>query len=124
MGEKVDDDDEILKQVFGDSSDDEYFEEQPAMEDSAYEVGRIHGWEWEQVREIKGLWLCRSFLSPEQQTSLLSEIRNGFLSYFSCNFQSRVVRKEEIEGKIKFLFLRIPFLFRVCSYWMQLIFSQ
>ncbi|XP_038905579.1 uncharacterized protein LOC120091559 [Benincasa hispida] len=74
MGEKLDDEDEILKQVFGDSSDDEDFEDQTLMNDGSYEVGHIH--QWEQVKEIKGLWLCKIFLSPQQQSSLLSAIRN------------------------------------------------
>ncbi|KAA8528409.1 hypothetical protein F0562_035764 [Nyssa sinensis] len=35
---------------------------------------------WERLSEINGLWLCKDFLSSEQQSSLLSIIDNG-LSY-------------------------------------------
>lgn len=75
MGEKLDDEVEILKQVFGDSSEDEDFVDETVTNDSSYELGHIH--KWEQVKQIKGLWLCRFFLSPQQQSSLLSAIRNG-----------------------------------------------
>ena len=78
MGEELDDEREILKQVFGDSSEDEDCEDQTVIGDSAYEGGHIR--RWEQAKEIKGLWLCRSFLSPQQESSLLSAIRNGSLS--------------------------------------------
>ncbi|KAG6606968.1 Alkylated DNA repair protein ALKBH8-like protein, partial [Cucurbita argyrosperma subsp. sororia] len=74
MGEELDDEREILKQVFGDSSEDEDCEDQTVIGDSAYEGGHIR--RWEQAKEIKGLWLCRSFLSPQQESSLLAAIRN------------------------------------------------
>ncbi|XP_042516217.1 alkylated DNA repair protein alkB homolog 8 [Macadamia integrifolia] len=31
---------------------------------------------WHRIEEVNGLWLCREFLSPEQQSSLLSAIEN------------------------------------------------
>lgn len=40
---------------------------------------------WESVDGIKGLWLCRDFLSIQHQSLLLSAIERGGLFYFSRN---------------------------------------
>ncbi|XP_061369855.1 uncharacterized protein LOC133312637 [Gastrolobium bilobum] len=32
--------------------------------------------EWEEIEEVKGLWLCKDFLSPKQQSRLLSAIED------------------------------------------------
>lgn len=59
---------EILRQVFGDSSD---------GEDLELGDGSDPSHSWEPIKEIKGLWLCRDFLPPQSQSSLLSTIQNG-----------------------------------------------
>ncbi|KAJ6329145.1 hypothetical protein OIU77_010759 [Salix suchowensis] len=65
----------LLRRIFGDSSDSE------DKEDSIDDVGCQFTSDpncptWEPVNEIKGLWLCRDFLSPHQQSTLLSAIQN------------------------------------------------
>ncbi|KAF8387841.1 hypothetical protein HHK36_026502 [Tetracentron sinense] len=69
----------ILKDVFGESSESEG-EEQQLLEDSINDdpSQRLNAKNpnWEQIKEINGLWLCRDFLSPKRQSSLLSEIEN------------------------------------------------
>uniref|UniRef100_A0A6N2MAI0 Fe2OG dioxygenase domain-containing protein n=1 Tax=Salix viminalis TaxID=40686 RepID=A0A6N2MAI0_SALVM len=69
----------LLRRIFGDSSDSEDKSEE--KEDSIDDVGCQFTSDpncptWEQVNEIKGLWLCRDFLSPHQQSTLLSAIQN------------------------------------------------
>lgn len=64
---------EILRQVFGDSSEDEDLEVGDGSDPTHF---------WEPIKEIKGLWLCRDFLSPQHQSSLLSTILNG--AFCSC----------------------------------------
>ncbi|KAF9622033.1 hypothetical protein IFM89_029317 [Coptis chinensis] len=62
----------ILKDVFGESSSSESDES-------------INN-KWEEVKEIKGLWLCRDFLSLNQQSSLLFSIQNeGWFTEASQN---------------------------------------
>ncbi|KAL6214869.1 hypothetical protein ACLB2K_014301 [Fragaria x ananassa] len=56
---------EILRQVFGDSSDSEDWESEPDPNQR-----------WVQTEGIKGLWMCRDFLSPQNQSALLSTIQN------------------------------------------------
>ncbi|XP_027333388.1 alkylated DNA repair protein ALKBH8 homolog [Abrus precatorius] len=53
----------VLEQVFGASSSD-------SEEGSDWEECK-----WESIEEVKGLWLCTRFLSPRQQTRLLSAIQ-------------------------------------------------
>ncbi|KAL4603600.1 hypothetical protein ACB092_10G135600 [Castanea dentata] len=69
----------LFKEVFGDSSDSEDNEQQtqqPQLELELEEEGHHQNPSWEQIKEIKGLWLCRDFLSPPQQSSLVSAILN------------------------------------------------
>ncbi|KAA8549175.1 hypothetical protein F0562_000859 [Nyssa sinensis] len=83
----------LLKDVFGESSDsddDEQQKQQIQLEDSN-NGGRSQlifakNLSWERVSEINGLWLCRDFLSSEQQSSLLSTIDNeGWFTKASHN---------------------------------------
>ncbi|XP_004292652.1 PREDICTED: alkylated DNA repair protein alkB homolog 8 [Fragaria vesca subsp. vesca] len=66
---------EILRQVFGDSSDSEDWESEPDPNQR-----------WVQTEGIKGLWMCRDFLSPQNQSALLSTIQNeGWFTEASHN---------------------------------------
>ncbi|XAR61323.1 tRNA (carboxymethyluridine(34)-5-O)-methyltransferase [Bertholletia excelsa] len=83
----------LINDVFGESSDregDESQNQQPVLGDlyervqspSVFGESSI----WERVNEINGLWVCRDFLSPEQQSSLLSAIENeGWFTEASHN---------------------------------------
>lgn len=68
----MDNEAENLRAAFGDSSDGEdgADEEAIAIGDSTV---------WERVEEVKGLWLCRNFISIHHQSDLLSAILNGTL---------------------------------------------
>lgn len=70
----------LLKQVFGDSSESEdnnEQQEQEEIENSVCDSTVGDNPTWEPIKEIKGLWLCRDFLSSHQQCTLLSSIQNG-----------------------------------------------
>lgn len=54
----------VLEQVFGKSSSDSEREEEEV------------GCDWEEIQEVKGLWVSRNFLSPHQQSSLFSAIQS------------------------------------------------
>ncbi|KAM1449629.1 hypothetical protein ACFX1R_009295 [Malus domestica] len=70
---------EILRQVFGDSSDSEDLEPGDGSDSDPTHF-------WEPIKQIKGLWLCRDFLSPQHQSSLLSTIQNeGWFTQASHN---------------------------------------
>ncbi|KAI3900696.1 hypothetical protein MKW92_003330 [Papaver armeniacum] len=64
----------ILKEVFGDSSSESQSEE----DDDDIETPNNNNppFEWIKIKEIKGLWLFKDFLSLQQQASLLSAIKN------------------------------------------------
>lgn len=71
---------EILRRVFGDSSGSE---EDLELGDGS-ESDPTHS--WVPTKEIKGLWLCRDFLSPQNQSSLLTTIQNeGWFTEASHN---------------------------------------
>ncbi|XVE73303.1 hypothetical protein DITRI_Ditri11bG0106800 [Diplodiscus trichospermus] len=55
---------ELFKEVFGESSDSENDPQQEPIPS------------WEQIEKINGLWLCRDFLSSQQQSSLISAVLN------------------------------------------------
>lgn len=78
----------VLEAVFGESSDGEDFDHyhKNRFENSSDHYAQNPS--WEPVRGINGLWLCRDFLSPQEQSSLLSTIEKGFLliSHSSCVF--------------------------------------
>ncbi|KAG1365225.1 alkylated DNA repair protein ALKBH8 [Cocos nucifera] len=70
----------VLEEAFGESSDDDG----PAH--SAADPSLSRQPIWESVDGIKGLWLCRDFLSIKQQSLLLSAIeREGWFSDSSHN---------------------------------------
>lgn len=65
----MDDEKLLLERVFSESSDGE-------DDDSTHEDARSEDPTWERIDQIKGLWLCRQFLSSGKQASLLSAIQN------------------------------------------------
>ncbi|KAL7228192.1 hypothetical protein ACSBR2_007000 [Camellia fascicularis] len=81
----------ILTDVFGESSDsegDELQKHQIQFEspNNGVQSESIFGENpsWERVAEINGLWLCRDFLSLDQQSSLLSTIERTGLANSWC----------------------------------------
>lgn len=89
----MDDQRALFKQVFGDSSDSEDYEQQqqqqPQLEDRSQPTRSGQNPNWEQIKEVKGLWLFRDFLSAQEQSSLLSAIENGAFyahPFFSSSF--------------------------------------
>lgn len=91
---------EILRQVFGDSSDSDDLEPGDGSDSDPTHF-------WEPIKQIKGLWLCRDFLSPQHQSSLLSTIQNGafsfstrsLISHFSINLFASFCHKQPCTGK-------------------------
>lgn len=86
--EEMDDQEAVFKEVFGESSDSEGYEYEQQqssqleehdemLEDRPTPTTFDQNTNWEQIKEIRGLWLCRDFLSPGQQSSLLFSIENG-----------------------------------------------
>lgn len=80
-----------LRDAFGESSDSESepqeeqqidFEKSTNFEESESIFGENPN--WERITEINGLWLCRNFLSLQQQSSLLSEIEKGPSFSLNC----------------------------------------
>ncbi|KAG5587685.1 hypothetical protein H5410_048119 [Solanum commersonii] len=77
----------ILTEAFGDSSNSEGEEEEQFLHVHSAEnkvngkalTGSVFGetHNWERISEIDGLWLCKDFLSPDQQSKLLSSIQQG-----------------------------------------------
>ncbi|XP_050203733.1 uncharacterized protein P8A3.02c [Mercurialis annua] len=81
----MEDQERLLKQVFGDSSESDADEEHqpPSPYNSEVNDDECHSTvdqatnpTWEPIKQINGLWLCRDFLSSEQQFTLLSQIQN------------------------------------------------
>ncbi|KAF4364479.1 hypothetical protein F8388_007056 [Cannabis sativa] len=69
-------DKQLLVQLFGESSEEEEAEDQSESNICF----------WERFEEIRGLWICRDFLSPHHQSSLLSALQNeGWFSEASHN---------------------------------------
>ncbi|XP_012435943.1 uncharacterized protein LOC105762675 [Gossypium raimondii] len=62
---------ELLREVFGESSDSEDLDPQTKHHQTRDPIPS-----WEQIKEINGLWLCRGFLSPQHQSSLVSAVLN------------------------------------------------
>ncbi|KAJ4847443.1 hypothetical protein Tsubulata_030687 [Turnera subulata] len=87
------DEKQLLKLVFGDSSDSE-------IEDSLYDDDVCHqdsdqsSPSWEPNDVINGLWLCRNFLSPQQQTTLLSAVQNE--GWFADGSNNQAMRFGEL----------------------------
>ncbi|XP_031111373.1 alkylated DNA repair protein alkB homolog 8 [Ipomoea triloba] len=80
---------EILREAFGESSDSEAEDELRELKSSSIvESESIFGAKrsWEQITEINGLWLCRDFLSSDQQCLLISAIQaEGWFTEASQN---------------------------------------
>ncbi|KAH6762431.1 RING 1A [Perilla frutescens var. hirtella] len=101
----------VLREAFGDSSSDS--DGEPSTDprrrvricNSSDEITRplsIFGDShiWEEITEINGLWICRDFLSADQQSSLLSALRkDGYLAEASHNqvVEDRVQLLQELE---------------------------
>ncbi|GAB4855028.1 hypothetical protein Ancab_023614 [Ancistrocladus abbreviatus] len=72
----------LLRDVFGGSSESEDDEQRelPLYQSMSKEASILsisnRNCGWEQIKEINGLWLCKDFLSPEQQSFLLSALEN------------------------------------------------
>jgi hypothetical protein len=80
ISEEMDEHRALFKEVFGESSDSEDYEQQqhqPQLEDRSQRTTSGQNPYWEQIKEINGLWVCRDFLSAQEQSSLLSAIENG-----------------------------------------------
>ncbi|GFP85610.1 uncharacterized protein p8a3.02c [Phtheirospermum japonicum] len=79
----------ILREAFGDSSSDSDGESSHdrRRQNSCDELSIFGDTQiWEPITEINGLWICRDFLSADQQSSLLSDLeREGYLSDASHN---------------------------------------
>lgn len=78
----------VLREVFGESSSDEEEERQVSIGDSSSDEQVFRRWnnKWEQVKEIKGLWLCRDFLPTDKQSSLLASFqKEGLFAEASHN---------------------------------------
>ncbi|OMO63809.1 Oxoglutarate/iron-dependent dioxygenase [Corchorus capsularis] len=60
---------ELLKEVFGESSDSEDYDPQHKQIGDPIPS-------WERIEQINGLWLCKDFLSPQHQSSLISSVLN------------------------------------------------
>lgn len=72
----------LLKEVFGESSDSDSDTEQRQQQHQLDEEDGDHSNvsqnpSWQRIKEIGGLCLCRDFLSPQQQSYLLSAIQSG-----------------------------------------------
>lgn len=86
----------ILTEAFGDSSNSEGEEEEQFLHVHSVEnkvngkalirsvFGETHN--WERISEIDGLWLCKDFLSPDQQSKLLSSIQQGNSPSLCCSY--------------------------------------
>ncbi|CAA2969226.1 alkylated DNA repair alkB homolog 8 [Olea europaea subsp. europaea] len=64
----------VLREAFGDSSDSDC---ELGGSSNGFEKSQpifVESYTWEPITEISGLWICRDFLSPDQQSSLLSSI--------------------------------------------------
>ncbi|KAJ8543302.1 hypothetical protein K7X08_005825 [Anisodus acutangulus] len=86
----------ILTEAFGESSDSEGEEQRQLLHTHCAEnrvngkalSGSVYGesHSWERISEINGLWLCKDFLSPDQQSNLLSSIQlEGWFAEPSSN---------------------------------------
>ncbi|KAK4763316.1 hypothetical protein SAY86_009084 [Trapa natans] len=96
----------LIRQVFGDSSDDDDYqnyelnsrsepESSPVAGESA-DAGLFRNPGWERVKEIRGLWICRDFLTHVQQLSLLSAIQNE--GWFLQESHNQAMRFGDLPG--------------------------
>ncbi|GLT70513.1 hypothetical protein SLA2020_425880 [Shorea laevis] len=81
----MDDQKELLREVFGESSDSEDSDQRRQQNGDAVSVPV-----WEPILGIDGLWLCRDFLSPQQQASLLAAVLNE--GWFTVASQNQAMR--------------------------------
>ncbi|KZV32359.1 hypothetical protein F511_03642 [Dorcoceras hygrometricum] len=75
---------EIMREAFGDSSSDDDCD---SIDETA-KIQSIFGESccWEPITGINGLWICRDFLSPDQQSSLLFALeKEGYFAETSHN---------------------------------------
>ncbi|KAL3328728.1 hypothetical protein AABB24_036047, partial [Solanum stoloniferum] len=96
----------ILTEAFGDSSDSEGEEEEQLLHAYSAEnqvngkaltgsvLGETHS--WKRISEIDGLWLCKDFLSPDQQSKLLSSIQQE--GWFAESSSNQAMRFGDLPG--------------------------
>lgn len=77
----MDDHKAMLEQVFGQSSDSEV--EDSMQGDDRSPPLSVRNPTCRPIHQINGLWFCVDFLSPGQQSFLLSAIQNGLFPLFS-----------------------------------------
>lgn len=78
----------LLAEAFGDSSEDNDDDDRRQQLQGLREAQLVFGEnpKWERISEIKGLSLCRDFLTPDQQSTLLASIlREGWFNDASHN---------------------------------------
>ncbi|XP_049408256.1 uncharacterized protein LOC125871662 [Solanum stenotomum] len=96
----------ILTEAFGDSSNSEGEEEEQFLHVHSAEnkvngkalTGSVFGetHNWERISEIDGLWLCKDFLSPDQQSKLLSSIQQE--GWFAESSSNQAMRFGDLPG--------------------------
>ncbi|XP_055813399.1 uncharacterized protein LOC129882921 [Solanum dulcamara] len=96
----------ILTEAFGESSDSEGEEEEQLFHAHSAEnqvnrkalCGSVFGESdsWERISEIDGLWLCKDFLSPDQQSKLLSSIQQE--GWFAESSSNQAMRFGDLPG--------------------------
>eukprot|EP01018_Ginkgo_biloba_P003461 Gb_33547 [translate_table: standard] len=104
---------DLFKAVFGESdSDDEGFQYQGDSFHGADNEENVDKNLWEEVKEISGLWICRNFLSVEQQNGLLRAIeQEGWFKEPSHNQAMRFGDLPDWASKLSGLVQRA-----ICSY--------
>ncbi|MCD7456639.1 hypothetical protein HAX54_032420 [Datura stramonium] len=96
----------ILTEAFGESSDSEGEEEEELLDAHSAEYrengkalsGSVFGesHSWERISEIDGLCLCKDFLSPDQQSKLLSSIQQE--GWFAESSSNQAMRFGDLPG--------------------------
>ncbi|KAH9298187.1 hypothetical protein KI387_029869, partial [Taxus chinensis] len=106
-----------LRDVFGDSdsdSDSSFHTQVGSKEKQVIETV------WEQVKEINGLWLCKNFLSPQQQEELLHCIQQE--RWFEEPPKNQAMRFGDLPewalklcGQVQFAICSYPAVCKICN---------
>lgn len=118
---EMNDNETVLKEVFGESSDSDsesceqvqhhHHHSQHTDCEETSRSNRSQNLRWERIDGIKGLCLCRDFLSPQEQSSLLRSIEDGTLS-FNHNFEVWLALHEPIMS-VGLAFVLLIFMFPI-----------